>query len=209
MPKRTPRPKLARRPADSGYDALLGRVSELLEQGRRASMRAVNAVLAATYWQVGRQIVEHEQGGSARAGYGVELLKRLSADLTGKFGRGFSRVNLQQMRQFYLGWEICQTLSGKSEVRVKCDVPAAEPGSQKLSTLSAISSPAPASLLDAFPLPWSHYVRLMSVKDDFARWFYEDEAVRGGWSVRQSPPLPLIPSSSPASLPAPSAPHRP
>ena len=42
-----------------------------------------------------------------------------------------------------------------------------------------------ASLLDAFPLPWSHYVRLMSVKDDFARWFYEDEAIKGAWSVRQ------------------------
>src|SRR4051812_44318951 len=60
----------------------------------------------------------------------------------------------------------------------------------KLQTLSAISSPAlaldsAATLQDAFPLPWSHYVRLMAVRDDFARWFYEDEAIRGGWSVRQ------------------------
>ena len=42
-------------------------------------------------------------------------------------------------------------------------------------------------LLDAFPLPWTHYIRLMSVRDDFARWFYEDEAIRGGWSVRPIP----------------------
>lgn len=189
MPKRTPKPKLVRRPADSGYDALLGRVSELLEQGRRASMRAVNAVLAATYWQVGRQIVEHEQGGSAKAAYGDELLKRLSADLTAKFGRGFGKSNLFQMRGFYLGWQIFQTVSGKLEVRVRCpDVAApaekAQTPSARLQPVAPASLPASA-LFDLFPLPWSHYVRLMSVKDDFARWFYEDEAVRGGWSVRQ------------------------
>ena len=59
----------------------------------------------------------------------------------------------------------------------------------KLQTPSA-KSQTPSALLpnvtfDLFPLPWSHYVRLMSVKDEFARWFYEDEAIRGGWSVRQ------------------------
>jgi predicted nuclease of restriction endonuclease-like (RecB) superfamily len=133
--------------------------------------------------------VEHEQGGRRKAGYGNVLLKQLATDLTAKFGRGFGWRNLFAMRRFYLGWQICQTPSGKLQVRVKYDLPSTEAGGQKLQTVSAISSPDisldPSSLLDAFPLPWSHYVRLMSVQDDFARWFYEDEAIRGGWSVRQ------------------------
>jgi predicted nuclease of restriction endonuclease-like (RecB) superfamily len=181
-------------PAGGEYDGLLARISSLLEQGRRATVRTVNAILAATYWEVGRQIVEYEQGGEARAEYGEAVLKRLGVDLTAKFGRGFSRSNLQQMRLFYLGWEICQTASGKLQARAKCSTLSSEPAAEISPTASAELQPLvrtqlpldpSASLLDAFPLPWSHYVRLMSVKDDFARWFYEDEAIRGGWSVRQ------------------------
>src|SRR4051812_45774181 len=115
-------PRKPARPAESEYTDLLGRVSAVLEQGRRASARAVNAILAATYWQIGRHIVEHEQGGKRKAGYGEEILQRLAADLTAKFGRGFSRQSLERMRTFYLGWEICQTLSGKLQVRVRCEL---------------------------------------------------------------------------------------
>src|SRR5438128_1944919 len=57
------------------YEDLLSRVSALLEQGRRATVRTTNAILTATYWQIGRQIVEYEQGGKARAEYGEVLLK--------------------------------------------------------------------------------------------------------------------------------------
>jgi predicted nuclease of restriction endonuclease-like (RecB) superfamily len=185
MPRKPAKPA-----AEPDYTDLLARVSAVLEQGRRSAARTVNAVLAASYWQVGRHIVEHEQGGRRKAGYGEELLKRLAADLVARFGRGFGWRNLFAMRAFYLGWEICQTPSGKFQVRVRCEMPAADPGDQKLQTVSAISPPGlpldpAATLLDAFPLPWSHYVRLMAVRDDFARWFYEDEAIRGGWSVRQ------------------------
>lgn len=100
-----------------GYDAVLTDVVELLERARAAAARSVNAVMTVTYWQVGRRIVEDEQAGQARAAYGEALLKRLAADLTRRFGRGFSRQNLQQMRQFYLAWpphQIRQTPSGKS-----------------------------------------------------------------------------------------------
>ena len=185
VPRKPAKPK-----ADTDYTDLLTRVSAVLEQGRRSAARTVNAVLSATYWQIGRHIVEHQQGGKRKAGYGEELLKQLAADLTARFGRGFGWRNLFAMRGFYLGWEICSTPMSKLQVRVRCELPADQAGNQKLQTLSAISSPAlsldpTANLLDAFPLPWSHYVRLMSVKDDFARWFYEDEAIRGGWSVRQ------------------------
>ena len=63
-----------------------------------------NSIIAAIYWEIGRRIVEYEQGGKERAEYGEALLRRLAEDLSGRFGRGFSRSNLQQMRIFYLGW---------------------------------------------------------------------------------------------------------
>jgi hypothetical protein len=96
--------KAPRRSGDSRYPGLLNDLSALLDSARRASARAVNALMTATYWEVGRRIVEFEQGGEKRAGYGLELLERLSADLTRRFGRGFSRQNLQYMRQFYLAF---------------------------------------------------------------------------------------------------------
>ena len=97
------------------YEVILSDVVELLEQSRRLTARSVNAIMTATYWEIGRRIVEVEQKGEERAEYGEELLKRLSKDLTDKFGRGFSRQNLQQMRLFYSTWQISQTLSAKSE----------------------------------------------------------------------------------------------
>jgi len=90
----------------AGYDALLVDVARVVEEARRAAARSVNAVMTATYWFVGERIVEQEQRGSARAGYGEQLLKRLSSDLSKRFGRGFSERNLEQMRGFYLGWPI-------------------------------------------------------------------------------------------------------
>jgi hypothetical protein len=153
-----------------GYDGLLSGMVSLIEEARRVSARTVNAIITATYWEMGRRIVENEQSGR-RAGYGEALLKRLSTDLTSKFGRGFSRQNLQQMRQFYRAYpstEICQTVSGKSEKR--------QTPSGKF-TLDALQ--------DRFSLPWSAYVRLLSLKSKQARAFYEEEALRDGWSVRQ------------------------
>lgn len=159
------------------YDGLLSGLSALLEQSRRSAARAVNAVLAATYWEIGRRIVEFEQGGLEKAGYGKAVIDRLAADLTKQFGRGFSRSNLFQMRSFYLGWEIVQTPSGLSQLKVKVPpegVPHAVSGAVGV-LLTA----------DVFPLPWSHYVRLMTVPNLTARRFYEEEAIKGGWSARQ------------------------
>ena len=79
---------------------LRGEIAQLREVSRRTAARTVNGILTGTYWEIGRRIVQFEQGGAARAEYGAELLKRLSADLTGRFGRGFSKSNLFQMRGF-------------------------------------------------------------------------------------------------------------
>lgn len=141
----------------AGYRAVLSSVVELLEGARRAAARSVNHLMTTVYWEIGRRIVESEQSGERRAAYGKALLKRLSDDLTTRFGRGFSERNLEQMRLFYLVWQIPQTVSAESR-------------------------PAAAA---RFPLPWSHYVRLLGVKKPEARAFYEAEALRGGWSVRQ------------------------
>ena len=173
-----------------GYGEVLTDVAHLLESARHAAARSVNAVMTATYWEVGRRIVEYEQGGKARAGYGEALLRRLSVDLTRRFGRGFSERNLEQMRAFYSGWPISQTLSAES------GRPSPVPDMADISrTASAESRPATsatpsrlsgiATLAARFPLPWSHYVRLLGVGNARAREFYETEALRGGWTVRQ------------------------
>jgi hypothetical protein len=157
-----------------GYGALLAGISDLLGQAGRAAARAVNTVLTATYWEVGRRLIEFEQGGKRRAGYGEGLLRQLGQDLTAKHGRGFSERNLRQMRSFYLGWEIRQTASAKFQAQAK-DSPFADAAG-----LVPVTAPDFAAV--AFPLPWSHYVRLLSVENSTARAFYEAEAVRGGWS---------------------------
>lgn len=83
----------------------------MVEASYYEATRHVNALMTASYWEIGRRIVECEQTGKARAIYGEELLKRLSADLSSRFGRGFSKRNLEQMRLFYQNWPIAQTVS--------------------------------------------------------------------------------------------------
>jgi hypothetical protein len=89
---------------DSAYPEFVARLVGLLEQARRNSARTVNAIMTATYWEVGRRIVDHEQRGKKRAQYGKALLRRFAEDLTTRFGRGFSERNLLAMREFYLAW---------------------------------------------------------------------------------------------------------
>lgn len=145
------------------YTSVLSEVAALLEAARRAAARAVNVLMTATYWEIGRRIVELEQQGESRAEYGKQLVERLAQDLSTRFGRGFKRSNLFQMRAFYLAYPaISEPLSGQF------DDPAI------FQTVSG-----------KFPLPWSHYVKLLAVKSPEARAFYETEALRSGWSVRQ------------------------
>ncbi|MDP8607848.1 PDDEXK nuclease domain-containing protein [Serratia marcescens] len=164
----------------ASYAGIHSGIVEVLDTARHAAVRSVNALMTASYWEIGRRIVEAEQQGKRRAGYGEQLIERLASDLTHRFGRGFSRQNLQQMRSFFLTWPIRQTVSGESSPTPKAQ---AHP-------MIAISETLPGQLslpelAQVFTLPWSAYVRLLSVKDEHARRFYEVEALRGGWSVRQ------------------------
>ena len=95
----------------AGYDTVLTDVVGLLEMAHQASARIVNAIMTGIYiGDLGWRIVEYEQGGLNRAQYGQQLIDQLSQDLTNRFGRGFGRRNLFQMRAFYLAYpEIVQT----------------------------------------------------------------------------------------------------
>ena len=95
------------------YQELLQHVGDTLEQGRSRAAAAVNTAVVATYWEIGRQIVEYEQGGSAKAEYGSALLKKLSRDLTDLYGSGFGMSNINKMRKLYLTYPILQTVSAK------------------------------------------------------------------------------------------------
>lgn len=183
------------RASSNGYHAVLDDVVRLIDSARRAAARSVNVVMTATYWAIGRRIVEQEQHGAARAAYGKELIERLSLDLKARFGRGFGRRNLFQMRAFYLAYpEILQTSSALSDERPRSSKKvqtssALSDGkarsSKKMQTLSALSSAPVDSTARPFPLPWSHYARLLAVRSQDARRFYETEALRGGWTSRQ------------------------
>ncbi len=140
------------------YDSILGDISNVIDAARQSTARSVNCIMTAAYWLIGRRIVEFEQKGKRRAEYGEALIEKLAGDLSACYGKGFSIRNVWQMKAFYLAWPILQTVSAESSL---------------------------PDIARSFSLPWSAYVRLLSVKNENARRFYETEALRAGWSVRQ------------------------
>ncbi|WP_294334099.1 PDDEXK nuclease domain-containing protein [uncultured Chryseobacterium sp.] len=144
-------------------EQLLKNISALLENARNKVVVAVNQTIVLTYFEVGRMIVKDEQHGESRAEYGKAVLKDLSLHLTKRFGKGFSQRNLEQMRQFYLSYSIPQTLSAESE---------------NINTIQQSS-------LIKFNLSWSHYLKLMRIKDPNERSFYEIESDKNNWSLRE------------------------
>ena len=193
---------------NGAYRSLVSGISDVIEEAKVAAARSVNAAMTVAYWLIGQHIVEFEQGGRKRAGYGEGVVERLAADLTARHGRGFSVRNIRQMRTFYEAWPVQQaaeldvdqkrqtpsaeldadrkrqTASAELDADQKRQTPSAELGTeQKRQTPSAESQLA--RIAPRFPLPWSAYVRLLSVKNPHARSFYEAETLRGGWSVRQ------------------------
>src|SRR3954454_23424860 len=94
-------------PAHPQLDDAYRRIKAILREARGRAWQAVNAVMVAACWEVGRVIVEVEQGGQERANYGAQLLPSLSARLKSDFGKGFDRSNLQPMRAFYLAYPKC------------------------------------------------------------------------------------------------------
>lgn len=107
---------------NSEFAPIIRDVKALLTQARNNVARQVNDELLNTYWNIGRIICEYEQSVPNRADYGKQTLRELSKELTSEFGKGFSRSNLQNMRNFYLCYQKCQTPSGKLSWSHYCEL---------------------------------------------------------------------------------------
>jgi predicted nuclease of restriction endonuclease-like (RecB) superfamily len=168
----TPKRKVPVPPLARSAEPLYREIRSVLESARAGAYRAVNAAMAQAYWQVGRLIVEHEQGGRKRAAYGEAVLAGLSRRLTADFGRGFDVTNLRKMRQFYQMFEIRDAARLESE-KTKRDAP------------RLVSAEEPIRHRACGELSWSHYRLLMQVEDPVAREWYMNEAAQQHWSTRQ------------------------
>jgi len=162
--------------ADHDSSPLYDGIRSLVLSARQVIARGVDLLQVHTNYEIGRRIVEQEQRGAERAQYGQEIIKELAGRLTGEFGNGFSKSNLEYMRRFYLAYperipQIAQTASGQF------------PYLEIAPTLSegwksSSGKPQP------FSLSWSHYVFLLGLKDE-ERGFYEIEAAQQGWTLRE------------------------
>ena len=164
-----------------GLAPLIAEVRNLIQSARRGVASVVDTFQVMTNFEIGRRIIEHEQKGAKRAGYGQEMLKTLSVRLTEEFGRGFSKSNLAAMRSFYLVWaervQIVQKPSGQLAAGEIC-----QQASGELAPVEIVQKPS-AKFAKPFTLSWSHYVELLTVKDPNERSFYEIEATHEGWSL--------------------------
>lgn len=177
MRKLTGRTNVMKRgPFPRALGSLVAEVRSLIQSARHAAVSTVNTLQVRTNFEIGRRIVEHEQKGEKRAGYGQELLKALSARLTAEFGQGFSVSNLQLMRKFFIEYKfrIQQQAAVKlTAARIQ------QPDAVKFGQV-VIAKPSQKT---PFTLSWTHYVLLLTVKDPGERSFYEIEAASEGWSI--------------------------
>jgi hypothetical protein len=165
---------------DEREAVLFDRVAEILDAARTHVSRTVNTTMVQAYWLIGREIVEVEQGGAARASYGDELVQRLASRMTARYGRGFTASSIKRMRQFYQAFpngsrmpEVDSTsMDGAALRHYWGDRATGAP-------LRHQFVPSPV-----FPpqLSWTHYRKLLTVKDEGARAFYEIESAREGWT---------------------------
>ena len=170
-------------PATDG-DNLFGRVASILEQARNNVVRSVNSSMIIAYWLIGREIVHAVQEGE-RAEYGQQVLETLSAQLTARYGKGFSETNLKYFRTFY------SMYSNRLEIRHPSGDELKSPDNLEISYPSGSQlTPSNKTTFQAdIPfspnLTWSHYRAIMRVDNEKARLFYEREAAECGWSKLQ------------------------
>lgn len=93
--------------------SLIKDIKAIIEESKKLVTRNVNTVMLQTYWNIGRRIVEEEQNGNDKVGYGEYIIKNLSKELSKEYGRGFSSTNLKMMRRLYNEYQIGQTLSDR------------------------------------------------------------------------------------------------
>lgn len=153
---------------DDKMDTLCRNSIELIRYARKYVSKQVNYTQLMTYYGLGYWIVEEQQSGEQRAGYGKKVIQTLSDALNAEFGKGFSVDTLENARKFYLNYKgrISETLFRKFM-------------KEKSDTLFRISGDDVP-----FTLSWSHYLQLMRIKNLDERRFYEIEATKSTWSLR-------------------------
>ena len=159
---------------------LFTEVVTLLHSAKSQVLRTVNQTMVMTYFEIGRMLIEEEQGGEERAKYGKETIKGLSKVLIKEFGKGFSVTNLKQMRNFYLVYGKGQTASAgflNKGQTVSDDLDKHNSTTQLSKTKNQKEH--------RFLLSWSHYLKLMRIDNLSERQFYEIESRKNNWSVRE------------------------
>nr|WP_264526389.1 PDDEXK nuclease domain-containing protein [Flavobacterium sp. N502536] len=156
-----------------------------MQNARQQVLRAVNSTMTITYFEIGRIIVEEEQNGKDRAEYGKQLLKGLSQQLTEEFGKGFSLVNLENMRKFYLTYSISSSMVTNSQIKIPQSLTGELKTKKTQSLTEEFELEKTQTLVSLFKLTWTHYIFLMRIDDEKERRFYEIESEKHNWSVRE------------------------
>lgn len=167
-------------PMKPAEDDLFARVVNIIEAARGHVARSVNTAMVQAYWLIGREVVEVEQQGETRAGYGDEVIERLAERLTSKVGQGFGARTLRRIRRFYVTFPEGSALPRELGGAPKRTAPLSK-------SRAAIRTAVLSKSQPAFPphLGWTHYLALLKVANPSARAFYEIEAVRESWSSRE------------------------
>lgn len=159
---------------------LVNDLRSIVSKARSKAFAAVNYSLVERNWRIGQRIVEQEQNGASRAEYGKHIIEIASAALTEEFGKGFSYTNIANYKRFYLTFnnlQILQTVSEEFNNPIQQTLPAKSSAPHKEDKAESAQS-------ELRLLPWSHYERLIRVKDKKAREWYAKEAFNEGWSYR-------------------------
>ena len=151
-------------------------VATMLREGRTKTYAAINFVMVETYWNIGRRIVEQEQKGKERAGYGEYLITGLSRHLGDTFGKGFSEANLWNMRQFYTTFpDFGQFSTHRVENSSSTQFP-------RQCLENSDSTQFPRQCLAN--LSWSNICAIMRLTNPKERDYYIREAAAENWSFR-------------------------
>jgi len=176
---------------NSGGHPLFDRVASILSQVRANTLRAINSNMVLAHWLIGREIVQEIPGGKGRAKYGKKVIGQLSADLTEKYGRGYSTTNLKYIRDFYKAYS--HRIPDLDSIRypvgselIKGDLELGNEDSEQKRIRHFESDEFNDENQIGFMhnLGWSHYRILMRIKDRVKRRFYEVEAANKEWTKR-------------------------
>jgi predicted nuclease of restriction endonuclease-like (RecB) superfamily len=179
-------------------NSLYHQIKDLIHSARQSVVKTIDLIQVLTNFEIGRRIVTFEQNGNKRAEYGKNLLKNLSSKLTEEFGRGFSQRNLEYMRKFYLSYKDRDfSISQKSSAKFEKHIQPLSNTSELLEKMQSPISQKPSATFQPsikerelltnsqFVLSWSQYVFLIGIKNSEERQFYEIEALKNNWTVKE------------------------